>query len=270
MRYKLFLLDNDGYLTKFGSRTLTQGVPETLAMVHEFSEFGFAVVTGRSRNYVESEHEKTAPRAIASEHGMLIDFADGGRIIYPKNLDYVKRFKESIENNKKGEWFPYVGSDGMEKSVPFVEEPGKSAIYTMSLDPLRVEALKDADSSSIRTMARDLYDYIKSEINSNGYRGSIFPVLNDDSVEIVPRVGAKAWSMKKICEAYRIPLVNTFAGGDSSSDVPMMKEAGLCGTVANASEDVKNTVGEMGGLVSDKQHGHGFRDNMKKIFGAEI
>jgi hydroxymethylpyrimidine pyrophosphatase-like HAD family hydrolase len=265
---RISYLDVDGHLCPFGSRSLTKGVPEVLGFMSHETPGGYAVVTGRSSDYAKRFFGRNGCRAIASEQGTNIEFPDGERISYRKNLDDVKKVKDVFESGKKGEFFTYRDSSGAEVTVPFVEEPGKEVIYTMSLDPLRVKSLRNAPPGAVEGYASSLGEYVKRMVRESNYDVSV--VVNKDSVEIVPGEKTKGWAMDVIGRRLGIPHEHAFAGGDSRSDLPMIEKAGFSGTVGNASDDFKSLVREYGGLVSDEPHGRGFIDNCSKIFRFDI
>lgn len=66
-----------------------------------------------------------------------------------------------------------------------------------------------------------------------------FIIHNERVVEMVPKGFSKATGIKKICELLDISPENTFAFGDSTNDLEMLKIAGKSIAMGNGSDDVK-------------------------------
>lgn len=87
------------------------------------------------------------------------------------------------------------------------------------------------------------------------------PILNKESLMILPAGVDKASGLRHITEELGIPAERTIAVGDAENDEPMLRAAGLAVAVGNALPEVKRCSH----LVTAGDHGAGVREVLGRM-----
>jgi hypothetical protein len=82
------------------------------------------------------------------------------------------------------------------------------------------------------------------------------PVIEHDEVAIVSREASKRNALVRLCADFQIPAERVFAIGDSRSDVPMLRWAGVGVAMGNASDDVKASADYVAGTNAEDGVAH--------------
>ena len=80
--------------------------------------------------------------------------------------------------------------------------------------------------------------------------------------EIYPSTLSKALGIQKVLDHYSIPLENTYAFGDGTNDIEMIKYASTGVAMGNAEEIVK----ESADVICDRVENHGLEKYLKEVF----
>lgn len=101
-------------------------------------------------------------------------------------------------------------------------------------------------------------DYPKNIPSIHKFIGENYPGLiclasSKHFNEVTDKNASKGTALKAFCALHGIPLERTAVVGDSDNDIPMLKEAGIPMTVANASENVRNAFSQRQALPSNNE-----------------
>lgn len=90
---------------------------------------------------------------------------------------------------------------------------------------------------------------------------TLYPFNSNTGADVVEAGFSKADGMEKLCRYYGIPIENTYAFGDSSNDIPMLKKAKVGVAVGNASDAVK----EAADMVTDRIGSDGIYNALRRL-----
>lgn len=105
-----------------------------------------------------------------------------------------------------------------------------------------------------------------------GKSASKFLVLRwETEIFLAPAAGTKGEAVERLAKHCRVPMNAVFAVGDGPNDLPMLREGivGMPACVGNASERVKQVVGEAGGYISRRNCLEGVLDALWFYSGVE-
>lgn len=194
------------------------------------------ICSGRSRGYI------TSPKllelgfdGIISGCGTMIEY--NGEVVFYQKME--KEFADYvIKTVRKYGFRPILeGRD----YLYFDDEDFAGDVYGEKLRRElgnRLRPIKDNDYDIVKLSCATVgvsVDECKKEL------GEYFEFIihNERVVEMVPKGFSKATGIIKICDMLNIPLENTYAFGDSTNDLEMLKIAGKSIVMGNGSDDAK-------------------------------
>lgn len=206
------------------------------------------ICSGRSRGYI------TSPKllelgfdGIISGCGTMIEY--NGEVVFYQKME--KEFADYvIKTVRKYGFRPILeGRD----YLYFDDEDFAGDVYGEKLRRElgdRLRPIKDNDYDIVKLSCATVgvsVDECKKEL------GEYFEFIihNERVVEMVPKGFSKATGIIKICELLGIPLKNTYAFGDSTNDLEMLKIAGKSIVMGNGSDDAKAVADYVTSSVTD-------------------
>jgi hydroxymethylpyrimidine pyrophosphatase-like HAD family hydrolase len=240
MRIDLVALDLDGTLLG-PSDEVSPANRDAIARVLE-SGIRVVIVTGRGTDLpIRLSRELGLNMPIICCHGALVkDFHAGRTLMHiPVPLAAARTIVE-------------VAQAFSIPAVPYVEEHfyylpgtpravldmlGPEAEVTPSFDELLVE---HGAPTFIRLFGEAALEVVQRRLTDLPIGFFHFdPVLEHDEVAVVSREANKRNALVRLCADFQIPAERVFAIGDSRSDAPMLRWAGVGVAMGNASADVK-------------------------------
>ena len=255
MKYRLFISDYDGTLSKYGgSLDGSQGVDaETLKAIKEYERRGgvFVVCTGRMFGNIRSICEKyDIADVVVSYQGARINERKSGRTLFDAKLDYAL----SVDVLRSIEDLPIKPVVLFDDTLYYAENSAYTEAYKntdavklVKTDDLigkvvrrEIEALKIncvCEGAYLREFTREFGEKYKGKliVNSGG------PNL----AEFVNPAASKGSAVKFLSEYYGVSYDGIIAVGDSTNDIELISGAWHGVAVGDGREELKAVADEI-------------------------
>ncbi len=242
---KLIFLDVDGTLIPFGTYMPTASAVEAIKLARKNGHKVF-LNTGRCRCEIHKELEEIGFDGIICSNSLYIE--ENNKILFQKNIpaERVKALADWLSDNKVG--FFFEGHKSVMATPLYFEQMierfGEKAVNRLKkgFPSIKESDLSYDDVAKINFITRHgLAQKIKQEF-SKDFQINEWSLLGDDAGmgEITLHEASKAEGVRVIIEHLGAKKEDTYAFGDTSGDLPMIKYCGTGVAMGNAEQVLKD------------------------------
>lgn len=249
---KAVFFDIDGTLldSMHGKKEMTEKVTEAIHKLQQEGHYAF-IATGRPYAFMSTYLKEFGFDGLILSNGAQVIFKN--QVIYKQPMDpqFVKALvteldKEQVEYILEGEYYSYIKQE-FETFHEFFKTMGiESKMIKRTYELSELEVFKVEVLCKNKEMAR-CCEQLMERYPEYEYFFSISEVL----FEIHARASTKATGIEEILKQIQLPIEQSYAFGDGSNDIEMLKRVGCGIAMGNATDAVKAIANQVTASVTE-------------------